>query len=174
MYSQHGQVLRDLFFHEFWNLNAPARLYRLSASWDHSLPTYSTGNYGYPESMAVRSQPMPISRSRRWIPKLSLQHPDHSQHGNSADVDLLDDWETVLVPGPDITDKPTLVNLAKMCSDAYVLAPSQPDWLNTSLGFNHSHSFGWKGDGLRGHIFTDTKNETVIVAFKGTSIGMAN
>jgi lipase ATG15 len=57
-----------------------------------------------------------------------------------------------------------------MTSDAYLLNPSQPDWMNTSLGFNHSSNFGWDGDGLRGHVFSDRWNKTVIVAFKGTSI----
>ena len=71
---------------------------------------------------------------------------------------------------PNITDKETVVNLAKMTSDAYILDPTQPDWLNTSLGFNFTCRFGWDEDGLRGHIFTTQDNSTVIVAFKGTTI----
>ena len=57
-----------------------------------------------------------------------------------------------------------------MTSDAYVLNPDQPDWLNTSLKFNYSSSFGWDADGLRGHVFADRWNKTIIVAFKGTTI----
>ena len=57
-----------------------------------------------------------------------------------------------------------------MTSDAYVLAPEQPGWVNTSMPFNYSSSFGWSTDGLRGHIFSDTYNNTVIVAFKGTTV----
>lgn len=72
--------------------------------------------------------------------------------------------------GPDVSDRATVINLAKMTSDAYVLDPGQPDWLNTSLKFNYSSSFGWDGDGLRGHVFADTWNKTIIVAFKGTSV----
>jgi lipase ATG15 len=79
-------------------------------------------------------------------------------------------WETALTPTPDVSDKSTVVNLAKMCSDAYVLAPTEPDWLNSSMGFNHSDGFGWEGGyGLRGHVFADSRNKTVIVAFKGTT-----
>lgn len=72
--------------------------------------------------------------------------------------------------GPDIGDRATVINLAKMTSDAYVLNPDQPDWLNTSLKFNYSSSFGWDADGLRGHVFADRWNKTIIVAFKGTTI----
>lgn len=72
--------------------------------------------------------------------------------------------------GPDIGDRATVINLAKMTSDAYVLDPTQPDWLNTSLKFNYSSSFGWEGDGLRGHVFSDTWNKTIIIAFKGTTV----
>jgi len=89
----------------------------------------------------------------------------------TTDGEQLRSWQTTEIPGPDVSDKATVVNLAKMCSDAYVEAPHHPDWLNTSLGFNHSGTFGWKSDGLRGHVFTDKMNETVIIAFKGTSIG---
>jgi putative lipase involved disintegration of autophagic bodies len=91
--------------------------------------------------------------------------------GPSPNEAPFDSWHTKEIPGPDIGDKETVVNLAKMCSDAYLEAPHRPDWLNTSLGFNHSDTFGWKADGLRGHVFTDKMNETVIIAFKGTSIG---
>lgn len=32
-----------------------------------------------------------------------------------------------------------------------------------------SDSFGWKEDGLRGHVFADEANTTVVLALKGTS-----
>jgi lipase ATG15 len=78
---------------------------------------------------------------------------------------------SVLAPqGPDISDRATVINLAKMTSDAYVLSPGEPDWLNTSLKFNYSSSFGWDGPGLRGHVFADMWNKTIVVAFKGTTV----
>jgi lipase ATG15 len=119
--------------------------------------------------LKLRSRPVQISR-----PRLATGHAGHrgsSPFGNDGENSR---WETVSVPGPDLTDKDTVVNLAKMCSDAYINAPTQPDWLNTTLGFNHSHSFGWKGDGLRGHVFSDKTNDTVIVAFKGTTFDPSN
>lgn len=103
--------------------------------------------------------------------KLAESNTKAASPGLTSNEDAFTSWQNTQVPGPDVNDKATIVNLAKMCSDAYVETPHQPDWLNTSLGFNHSDTFGWKADGLRGHVFTDKMNETVIVAFKGTSIG---
>lgn len=71
---------------------------------------------------------------------------------------------------PNITDKQTVVNLAKMTSDAYIFDPGESGWLNTSLGFNFTSRFGWSKEGLRGHIFTTEDNSTVVVSFKGTTI----
>lgn len=73
---------------------------------------------------------------------------------------------------PNTSDKETVVNLAKMTSDAYIFDPREPAWLNTSLGFNFTSRFGWKGDGLRGHVFTSEDDSFVVVAFKGTTIGL--
>lgn len=71
---------------------------------------------------------------------------------------------------PNVTDKQTIVNLAKMTSDAYIFDPREPGWLNTSFGFNFTARFGWEKEGLRGHIFTTEDNSTVVVSFKGTTI----
>ena len=71
---------------------------------------------------------------------------------------------------PNTSDKETVVNLAKMTSDAYILDPRQPDWRNISFGFNFTCRFGWEEDGLRGHVFATEDNSTVVVAFKGTTI----
>lgn len=71
---------------------------------------------------------------------------------------------------PNTSDKETVVNLAKMTSDAYLFDPREPAWLNTSLGFNFTSRFGWKGDGLRGHVFTTEDDSFVVVSFKGTTI----
>lgn len=71
---------------------------------------------------------------------------------------------------PNITDKQTVVNLAKMTSDAYIFDPGESGWLNTSLGFNFTSRFGWSEEGLRGHVFTTEDNSTVVVSFKGTTI----
>ncbi|WVF67139.1 hypothetical protein IAT40_001884 [Kwoniella sp. CBS 6097] len=82
------------------------------------------------------------------------------------------EWDDVEVVVPDTTDRQTLITLAKMTSNAYVL-PDGGEWWPTG-DWNATVPFGWEtdADGLRGHVFADSKNETVIISIKGTSAGV--
>ncbi|PPJ55640.1 hypothetical protein CBER1_09535 [Cercospora berteroae] len=87
-----------------------------------------------------------------------------------------DAWTIAALLGPNITDKPTVIALAKMAYDAYVPDPSDKEWKpigpsNHSM-FNHSSSFGWDSDGLRGHVFLDETNSTMVISLKGTSMAL--
>ncbi|KAL8744394.1 MAG: hypothetical protein Q9190_003348 [Brigantiaea leucoxantha] len=79
------------------------------------------------------------------------------------------DWATDEVPAPNVTDKETVISLALMAANAYTEEPGTGEWEDVKHGFNYSDSFGWEGDGLRGHIFADEGNKTVVVALKGTT-----
>ncbi|KAG9651811.1 alpha/beta-hydrolase, partial [Aureobasidium melanogenum] len=78
-------------------------------------------------------------------------------------------WSMDDIDGPNITDKQTILSFARMASNAYVLKPHTGDWIDVGGGFNYTEDFGWESDGLRGHIFADTENKTVIIGLKGTS-----
>ncbi|WVR03882.1 hypothetical protein IAU60_000881 [Kwoniella sp. DSM 27419] len=82
------------------------------------------------------------------------------------------EWDDVEVVVPDVTDRQTLISLAKMSSNAYV-EPDSGEWWPTGR-WNATVPFGWEqdADGLRGHVFADEKNETVIISIKGTSAGV--
>lgn len=79
-------------------------------------------------------------------------------------------WSVDKIAGPNITDKQTVVSFARMASNAYVTNPLVPGWKDVGMGFNNTEPFGWEQDGLRGHVFTDAKNKTVVIAMKGTSV----
>lgn len=79
-------------------------------------------------------------------------------------------WTVDSVSGPNITDKETIVTLATMTSDAYAQFKNMSNWSDVD-GFNRSQPFGWESDGLRGHVFTNDDNSTVVIAIKGTSRG---
>jgi len=87
--------------------------------------------------------------------------PDTARTPMQSQQELLVESFNVL---PNTSDKETVVNLAKMTSDAYLLDPWGPGWLNTSLGFNFTDRFGWKDDGLRGHVFTN-KDDSIVSAY---------
>ncbi|KAK2594545.1 putative lipase atg15 [Conoideocrella luteorostrata] len=90
------------------------------------------------------------------------------QEGYAAVLDL-SAWTMDEIPSPDITDKGTILSLAYMAADAYVETDERPDWEEVGEPFNRSADFGWQGDGLRGHIWADDNNSTVVIGLKGTS-----
>lgn len=89
-------------------------------------------------------------------------------HASTLDASA---WAIDDVSGPNVTDKETVLSLAKMTLDAYTRQPFTGEWQDVKGGFNYSQSFGWEGDGLRGHIFADSDNSTIVIAMKGTSPG---
>lgn len=78
-------------------------------------------------------------------------------------------WTMDEVLSPDITDKDTVLTMAYVAADAYVAREGMADWLDIGTPFNRSLDFGWETDGLRGHIWADKTNSTVIIGLKGTS-----
>jgi lipase ATG15 len=83
-----------------------------------------------------------------------------------------DDWTIDDIPGPNVTDRETVLSFARMASNAYILEPNTGEWEDVGGGFNYTEDFGWESDGLRGHIFADTENSTVVIGLKGTSPAM--
>jgi lipase ATG15 len=83
-----------------------------------------------------------------------------------------DDWTIDEIAGPNVTDRETVLSFARMASDAYVIDPDTGEWEDVGGGFNYTEDFGWETDGLRGHIFADTENSTVVIGLKGTSPAM--
>lgn len=83
-----------------------------------------------------------------------------------------DDWTMDEIAGPNVTDQETVLSFARMASDAYILEPDTGEWEDVGGGFNYTEDFGWEADGLRGHIFADTENSTIVIGLKGTSPAM--
>jgi lipase ATG15 len=79
------------------------------------------------------------------------------------------DWTIDEIAGPNVTDKETVLSFARMASNAYILEPHTGEWVDVGGGYNYTEDFGWGSDGLRGHIFADTTNSTVVIGLKGTS-----
>lgn len=124
-----------------------------------------------PPFFRARSRPMEIQRlvDRR----LSAVERLLATARESGQVQILDAeaWNIEEIPGPNVTDKETILTFAKMTLDAYTLKPFSGEWQDVKGGFNYSQSFGWEGDGLRGHIYADKDNSTIVIGLKGTSAG---
>jgi putative lipase involved disintegration of autophagic bodies len=82
-----------------------------------------------------------------------------------------DAWILEHVAGPNVSDRKTVINLATMASDAYLPDTADPTWFNLTDGYNRSQSFGWQASGIRGHVFADQDNSTIVIAIKGTEQG---
>ena len=78
-------------------------------------------------------------------------------------------WTLDDLPAPDATDRDTVLNFALMAANAYNEDESDPEWENSRAPFNHSNKFGWRRDTLRGHVYTNKDNSTIVLAIKGTS-----
>ncbi|OCL05781.1 alpha/beta-hydrolase [Glonium stellatum] len=78
-------------------------------------------------------------------------------------------WTIDEISGPNISDKETVLGFARMAANAYILEPNSGEWEDVGCGFNYTEDFGWESDGLRGHIFADTTNSTIVIGLKGTS-----
>ncbi|TIA22453.1 alpha/beta-hydrolase [Aureobasidium pullulans] len=81
-----------------------------------------------------------------------------------------DAWTIDRISGPDVGDKSTVLSFAHIAANAYVDPPHGGEWTDIGGGFNYTEDFGWERDGLRGHVFADTENKTVIIGLKGTSL----
>ena len=90
------------------------------------------------------------------------------QNGYAAVLDA-SAWSLDEIPTPDITDKGTVLTMAYIASNAYVETDDKADWHDVGDPFDKSHDFGWEGDGLRGHIWADENNSTIVIGLKGTT-----
>ena len=140
---------------------------------DHA--DYSTDN-PFDYNFRLRSRLVKMKRPHQWglrddgMTVLST-NPHIDQNGVTLVPPELIDWYDEDVVAPDVTDRDTVVALALMSSNAYTKVPGSGEWLNISEPWNGSDSnhFGWDGKGLRGHVFTDTHDKVVVIAYKGTS-----
>lgn len=104
-----------------------------------------------------------ITQSR--LNKQALRDPFSVYHPQSP----VAEWTTREIPAPNITDKKTVTTIAKVASNAYIRIPDTADWYDLGHKWNESTDFGWEENGLRGHVFANADNSTIIVALKGTS-----
>lgn len=97
------------------------------------------------------------------------QYRLRSLHHSQSLVDQLQ-WNPTEVQGPDIEDRHTLAQLARMAGNAYAL-PGQKNWYEIDEAWNMSFPFGWEeSEGFRGHVFLSSDNSTIVLSIKGTTL----
>ncbi|KIL70008.1 hypothetical protein M378DRAFT_118868, partial [Amanita muscaria Koide BX008] len=117
-------------------------------------------------TITIRARPTTVFRPR----SLNALYQARQRSLRRAQSEAVE-WDSVEVLGPDVEDKHTLVQLARMANNAYSLGPGQRRWFDVDVAWNKSFPFGWDGDdGFRGHVFRSSDNSTVILSIKGTTI----
>lgn len=121
-----------------------------------------------PEKLTAQASSLNIERLvKRRQPDIDNLLEYASIHGEPVDLPSTA-WTEDRIAGPNISDKSTVITFAKMAANAYYLDPSDTNWRDVKGGFNYTDDFGWEADGLRGHIFADETNSTVVIGLKGT------
>ncbi|KAL8929407.1 MAG: hypothetical protein Q9172_000458 [Xanthocarpia lactea] len=165
----HDFTLRHIFHHGVYEY--PELHKRLDVRPGDVVWTAAEGEAGRERAgtFHARSRHIPIQRlSDRRPPVLSHLISTARLTGTPPAL-LPSAWTLDEVPAPNVTDKETVVSLSLMAANAYTEDPNTGEWEDVKAGFNYSDSFGWEGDGLRGHIFADEGNKTIVVALKGTT-----
>lgn len=119
-----------------------------------------------PPKLSVSSSPLTI---HRLADRRTSVIEDHFAAVSAARPAPPQGWTMDTLMGPDVTDKETVLNFAKMTANDYIEEPGKEDWHVIHGRFNYSSSFGWGSDGLRGHVYADKMNSTVVISLKGTS-----
>jgi lipase ATG15 len=162
--------LRHIFHHGTYQY--PQLHRRLDVPENAAVRTAEDPEQPVPPQLRVKAQTMSIERladrSREAID--GMLEWGRSQ-GRAVQL-AADDWTIDDISGPNVTDRETVLSFARMASNAYILEPNTGEWEDVGGGFNYTEDFGWESDGLRGHIFADTENSTVVIGLKGTSPAM--
>lgn len=114
------------------------------------------------DSLTLRTRKITIKRPKQRPPHiLSWAHAARARRagGNVTTTgwDSDQDWDEVEVEAPDVTDRQTLLTLAKMSSNSYI-EPNETGWFPLP-GYNGTTPYGWEpnADGLRGHIVSQPR-----------------
>ncbi|ORZ41579.1 Alpha/Beta hydrolase protein [Catenaria anguillulae PL171] len=117
-------------------------------------------------SFALKSRPF------QPVQPQSLFEQQQQQPGNDFDAfssqqPVAGSFNVPWAMEPNVSDKSTVLSLAKMTANAYTL-PINSDWEPLEHFFTNE-SFGWSDTGLRGYVYTTPDEDLAVVAIKGTS-----
>lgn len=142
-------------------------------AWDQS---------GVDRTCSINARISQIKRLKDRSPNMIESYIFHTLVNPQVNTESSLEWQIDNVLVPDISDHGTILQLAKLASNAYAKLPMDPTWrdvddpkTNFGTGFNVSDSFGWTEAGIRGHVFVEelekkaNRAPLIIIAIKGTT-----
>ena len=170
-HREHDFTLRHIFDHGLYRYQEVHRRLDIRSGDAVWIQSDNEGEKTKLGSLHATSTTTKIERlSDRRVSTMQSMYHTARLTGSAAALDA-SAWTMDEVSAPNTTDKETVLSLARMSWDAYTAEPGTGEWQDATGKFNHSQGFGWEGDSLRGHIFADKDNSTVVIAIKGTSPG---
>ncbi|KAG9246239.1 Alpha/Beta hydrolase protein [Calycina marina] len=124
--------------------------------------------------LVAKTNSMKIQRLRDRRPSVVDPMVAAAREDGGYNIMSPSEWSIDDLAGPDITDKETVLTLAQMAANAYVDKPNTGDWKDVNGGFNRTddHGFGWEDNGLRGYLYVDEMNTTLVIGLKGTNLAI--
>lgn len=124
--------------------------------------------------LVVRSNPINIHRLKDRRPSAVDPMVAAAREYDQVWSSSPDIWTFDEVRGPNVTDPDTIMTFAQMAANAYVDKPDTGDWKDVNGGFNRTddRGFGWDSDGLRGYLYADETNSTIVIGLKGTTLAI--
>lgn len=156
-----GKIRNQVY--QVLNIPSQSRLHRQSTTDGKYIISSTAGNTTRLADRSRQSIKSYMAQSR--LQKQALRDPFSAYSPQSP----VAEWITRDIIIPNITDKTTVTTLAKVASNAYIRIPDTEEWYDLGKKWNESNDFGWEEHGLRGHVFANADNSTIIVALKGTS-----
>jgi len=169
------QTLRHVFHHG--DLSRPA-VHRRHDVPKHESPLWIESEGGVIEEAAeplvARSSPMEIHRLKDRRPSVIDPMVAAAREYSQVWASSPDAWSFDQVAGPDVSNVDTVLTFAQMAANAYVPMPEEGDWKDVEGGFNRTddYGFGWDSDGLRGYLYADETNSTIVIGVKGTTLAI--
>jgi lipase ATG15 len=122
----------------------------------------------------ARSNPMKIHRLKERHPSVVDRLVAAAREYPEVWASQLDAWSMDEVDSPDVSHVGTILTFAQMAANAYVPVPNEGDWKDVNGGYNRTddYGFGWDSDGLRGYLYADETNSTIVIGVKGTTLAI--
>ncbi|KAN0103279.1 autophagy protein atg15 [Hyaloscypha variabilis] len=173
--KEHAFTLRHVFHHG--DLNRPALHRRHDVPQDES-PLWIESDGGMieeaPKPLVARSTPMRIHRLKDRQPSVIDPMVAAAREYSGVWASQLDAWSMDEVDGPDVSNVETILTFAQMAANAYAPVVDEGDWKDVNGGYNRTddYGFGWDSDGLRGYLYADEMNSTIVIGVKGTTLAI--
>ncbi|EPQ61965.1 Bgt-417 [Blumeria graminis f. sp. tritici] len=172
--SDHLFTLRHVFHHG--DLSRPASFLRSDVrNPERTLWIETEGGKLKAEGrqLVVKTSPVKINRLKNRHPSVVDPMVAAARQYSQVWTSNFDAWSLDEISAPDVSDKDTVLSFAHMAANAYHHHENDDgEEIYENPDQDQSIGFGWDSDGLRGYLYADETNSTIVIGLKGTSMAV--